>query len=195
MNRQLCGHCGLRVVARRGLGYLCYKNPEIRDAALFRGRDAVLPEEVACQHCKKRKIINGRRGLCLQCWRIPLVRELYRNGNERIKETPLTEEQKAVIAEHVPILRKYVMAMARRWQVLQTDREELFSAAMENVCRRGARLRLNGDGVNVKSFLIKAAIYGMKHALRWGPLKKPNTVYLAHDDTDGRTITASHGGR
>lgn len=185
-----CANCGqTRWITGRGLCYKCYADPAIRSAATFRGRAAVLPPEISCRHCRKRKAINGRRGLCLECHRSPLVRERYLRDAGRQKSTkPLTAAQRATIEDHYTMIRAFVYSRAKRWGVPRSDRDELLGAAMENVCRRGARLVLSGPKSNPKSFILNAAEFGMRFALKWGPFKRPNTIYLADMDTDGRQL-------
>lgn len=185
---KLCRVCGKRSVACRGLCYKCYANRSIRDSVPFRGRPPILDESVSCKNCKKRQRIKGKRGLCVKCWEIPLVREMFPNGHFRKCEIPLTDDQRKIICETLPEIINFVKSMAYKWAIIKSDKEELLSAAYENICRRGARLDSSKPNFNPRSFLKQAALYGMRFALKHGPLQKPNTVYLADMDTDGRTI-------
>lgn len=189
-----CANCGkLRSPVNRGLCYRCYDDPAVRAGATFRGRDATLPVDIACPHCKTRKAVTGKRGLCLTCWRAPIIREKYRNRNYREREPVLTLEQREEVAHHYPMLRDFVYGVSKRWGMIK-DGDELFSAAMEIVCRRATKLKM-GAGSNPKSFLQRAAIFGMRWACRWGPLQRPNTVYLAYADIcEGRMMSRHEAG-
>lgn len=143
---------------------------------------------MACPHCRRRRAAKNRRGLCVTCSRVAEIREQYPHAGRRKIVRPLTPEQRAFISDNFEEIRRFARGLAKRWGVEPADREELLGAAMENVCRRGATLVLHGPGANPMSFLLMAAKFGMKYAMKWGPFKRPNTVYLADMDTDGRQI-------
>lgn len=119
---------------------------------------------------------------------MPEVRDQYRNKALRQFVTPLTEQQRSEIEANLVRIEQAVQAMAHRWGIVRSDWDELFSGALEIVCRRAVRLDFSLGEWQRGSFLVRAAINGMRWTLKWGPLKRPNTVYLADDDTDGRQL-------
>lgn len=59
----------------------------------------------ACRHCLWRKMASGKRGLCVACYVVPSIRELYEPEYMHDDTSELTEEElEQMIAEQLPTM-------------------------------------------------------------------------------------------